>query len=115
MVESMSKQVKRILKARAREEAHRKVSRSGEVIEYIDNVYPTDTNILAACAMVADRIEPIIHQTANLNVNVECSPVDLGRWGGCGSKVSNDSHNLPLKQEGDNPLHLEAIDMTQEK
>ena len=82
MVKSMSQQVKRIIKARAREEAHRKVSRSGEVIEYIDNVYPTDTNILAACAMVADRIEPIIHQTANLNVNVDCSPVDLGRWGG---------------------------------
>ena len=75
-----STQIKRILKAHAREEAHKKVTKSGEVVEYIDNVYPTDTNILAAAAMVYDRLEPAKTISQNLNINIDASPVDLSRW-----------------------------------
>jgi hypothetical protein len=78
MVAAMSTQVKRILKARARQEAHTKVDKFGKVIEYTDNIYPTDSNILAACAMVADRCEPIINQQ-NVNVKVTHA-VDLTRY-----------------------------------
>jgi hypothetical protein len=80
MVKAMSAQVKRILKARAREEAHTKVTAQGEIINYTDNIYPTDSNILAACAMVADRVEPIIHQNVNLNLNADLSPIDLSKY-----------------------------------
>jgi hypothetical protein len=54
-----SRQIKRILRARAREEAHTKVTKDGQVIDYTDNIYPTDSNIIAAAAMVYDRYEPI--------------------------------------------------------
>ena len=57
-----SNQIKRILKARAREEAHKKVTSTGQVVEYIDNIYPTDSNILAAASMVYDRYEPVKSQ-----------------------------------------------------
>lgn len=52
-------QVKRILRGRGREEAHQKVTKDGEVVEYTDNIYPTDSNIMAAAAMVYDRYEPV--------------------------------------------------------
>lgn len=89
MVKAMSSQVKRILKGRAREEAHQKVTAAGQVVEYTDNVYPTDSNILAACAMVADRVEPIVHQVASLNLNMDLSPVDLSRWDNQMGKIDN--------------------------
>jgi hypothetical protein len=54
-----SHQIKRILTARAREEAHTKVTSQGQVVEYTDNVYPTDSNILAAAQLVYDRYEPV--------------------------------------------------------
>lgn len=43
-------------------------------------IYPSHTNKLAAASMVYDRVEPTIKQTQNLNVNVDCHPVDLSRW-----------------------------------
>lgn len=57
-----SNQIKRILKAQAREEAHTKATKDGEVVDYIDNIYPTDSNILAAAGMVYDRYEPVQSQ-----------------------------------------------------
>jgi hypothetical protein len=71
-------QLKRILKGKAREEAHKKVNLSGDVVEYIDNVYPSDTNIIAAITMVKDRTEPAIRQ--NVNINVDVHPVDLSNF-----------------------------------
>jgi hypothetical protein len=104
MVKAMTSQVKRILRNRAREEAHTKVTAMGQVVEYTDNVYPTDSNILAACAMVADRVDPIIHQSANLNLNVECSPVDLsdllnrGQSGGDGQLEQQQAIDVQAEQ-----------------
>lgn len=111
MVLAMSSQVKRILKARARQEGHTKVTATGQVIYYTDNVYPTDSNILAACAMVADRVEPIIHQVANLNLNVDLSPVDLSGWdngdGNVDKAVDNSGNQPPCEL-----LTGQAIDIT---
>ena len=59
LVRSAQNQIKRILTSEAREEAHTKVTGQGQVIEYTDNIYPTDTNILAAASMVYDRYEPV--------------------------------------------------------
>jgi hypothetical protein len=70
-------QIKRILKGIPREEDHRTVTKDGQVIEYTDKVYATDTNMLAAVSMVYDRIEPVIRQNVNLNANIDISPVDL--------------------------------------
>ena len=59
VVKAAQTQVKRILKGKAREEAHSKVNKAGEVVQYTEKVYPTDSNILAAASMVYDRYEPI--------------------------------------------------------
>ena len=59
MVNAAQNQVKRILKGLAREEAHEKVTKTGEVVRYTENVYPNDSNILAAASMVYDRYEPV--------------------------------------------------------
>ena len=58
LVRSAQNQIKRILTSGAREEAHTKVTGQGQVVEYTDNIYPTDANILAAASMVYDRYEP---------------------------------------------------------
>ncbi len=59
MVKLANNQVKRILKAEAREVEQQKVTKDGQVIDYIEKIVPSDTNILAASMMVYDRIEPI--------------------------------------------------------
>jgi hypothetical protein len=41
-------------------------------------IYPTHTNKLAAATMVYDRIEPVVRQ--NLNINIDVHPVDLTAW-----------------------------------
>lgn len=37
----------------------------------IKRIYPSHTNRLAAAAMVADRVEPIVRQNLNLNLNAD--------------------------------------------
>lgn len=39
-----------------------------------------DSTALSAAQMVADRYEPAIKQTQNLNVNIDVSPVDLNEF-----------------------------------
>jgi hypothetical protein len=39
-----------------------------------------DSTALQAASMVYDRVEPAVKQTANLNVNVDISPVDLSKF-----------------------------------
>lgn len=87
-----SKQIKRILKNDPRQEDHAKVSKDGQVIEYTDNVYPTDSNILAAASLVYDRYEPVASQAApgqaiqhidlssyRVQINVNNSPKSTGQ------------------------------------
>lgn len=68
-------QIVRILAGEPREEVRQKVTKDGQVVEYTEKVYPTDTNISAIAFGVYDRYEPVIARTENVNVNV--SPVDL--------------------------------------
>lgn len=81
-VKLASSQVKRILRARAREEVHRKATKDGEVVEYTDNIYPTDSNILAAASMVYDRYEPVGPQASegigNTYIDLSCVQVLVG-------------------------------------
>ena len=43
-------------------------------------ISPTWTNKIAAASMIYDRVEPVRTISTNLNLSVECSPVDLDRW-----------------------------------
>jgi len=71
-------QLKRILRAKAKREDHTKVMGNGEVVVYTDNIYPTDTNIIAAAGMVYDRYEPAVKMQASLNMAVDV--VDLSTF-----------------------------------
>jgi hypothetical protein len=62
-VKLASNQIKRILRARAREVVKEKTVEVTEGIETVKEVtqyiHPTDSNILAAASMVYDRYEPV--------------------------------------------------------
>lgn len=75
MIKSANSQIKRILSGEVREITQQKATKDGQVIEYTEQIAPSDTNILAAAAMVYDRFEPAVRQT--LNVNVEVDVVDM--------------------------------------
>ena len=45
-----------------------------------NETYPTYSNKLAAAIMVYDRIEPVIKQNLNVNVNTELHPIDLSKF-----------------------------------
>jgi hypothetical protein len=77
MVKSAARVIKDVLDLKPIEIERTSVTKSGQVVEYTDNIYPTHTNALTAAAMVYDRVEPAIKQTANLNINCDISPVDL--------------------------------------
>jgi hypothetical protein len=57
-VKSAHNQIKRILEAEARTIPQQRVTKEGQVVDYIETIAPTDTSILAAAAMVYDRFEP---------------------------------------------------------
>lgn len=77
MVKSAARVIKDVLDLKPIEIERTSVTKTGQVVEYTDNIYPTHTNALTAAAMVYDRVEPAIKQTANLNINCDISPVDL--------------------------------------
>jgi hypothetical protein len=55
-----------------------KVTSTGQVVDFIENIAPTHTNKLAAAAMVFDRVEPVVRQNINLNGNLaDFMPVKL--------------------------------------
>ena len=64
MVKSASKVVQNIL--------------DGKAWGSIDKI--KDNSALMAAQMVYDRIEPIVRQSMNLNVNADISPVDLSKY-----------------------------------
>ena len=59
IVKSAHGQIKRILKGETREVNQQTVTKDGQVIDYIETIAPTDSNILAAASMVYDRFEPV--------------------------------------------------------
>jgi hypothetical protein len=57
-VKSAHNQIKRILEAETRTLDQQKVTKDGQVVNYKETIAPSDSNILAAAAMVYDRFEP---------------------------------------------------------
>lgn len=57
-----------------------KILANGQKVPYQEVVVPSYTNKLAAAAMVHDRVDPVVRQNMNLNVNAEISPVDLTKY-----------------------------------
>lgn len=57
-----------------------KVFSNGAKVPYQEVIVPSYTNKLAAAAMIYDRIDPLVRRSENLNVNVDCSPVDLAKY-----------------------------------
>jgi hypothetical protein len=57
-----------------------KVTKDGDVVQYQEVIAPTVTNKVAAASLVYDRYEPVIKQVANINLNMDCSPVDLSKY-----------------------------------
>ena len=50
-------------------------------LEYIEKVYPSHTNMLAAASMVQDRVDPIVRQNINLNGNLaDFLPFELDKY-----------------------------------
>ncbi len=82
MVKLAHNAVKETLKMQPVEVERQAVNKEGEVITYTDKILPSHTNRLAAAAMVLDRDQPIIKHTANVNINVDCDPFDLGELRG---------------------------------
>lgn len=60
MVSLAQKQVKRILKGNTRILNQQKVLSNGDVVDYKEQIAPSDTNIIAAASMVYDRFEPAV-------------------------------------------------------
>ena len=83
------RQIKRILRGKAREAAQEKINKAGEVVKIIEQIVPTDSNILAAAQMVYDRYEPVRGQEQGVgsgntyidlstytNTSISVQPVD---------------------------------------
>lgn len=72
-VKAANSQVTRILSGETRSIPQQKVTKSGEVVEFTETIAPSDSNILAAAAMVYDRFEPTRQPEApggGLTVNI---------------------------------------------
>lgn len=57
-----------------------KILGNGAKVPYEEVIVPSYTNKLAAAAMVQDRVDPVVRRSENINVNVDCCPVDLSRY-----------------------------------
>jgi len=69
-----------ILKGTPMEIEQQKVNKAGEIVNYTEKIAPTFTNQAAIIGMVYDRVEPVVRQNVNLNLNADISPVDLDRY-----------------------------------
>jgi len=86
-------QVVRILKGEGREFLQRKCTKDGQVIEYTEVIPVADSAITAVMGMSLDRSQPAKTFNTNLNLSVECSPVDLDRWQNRDRQASIPVHN----------------------
>jgi hypothetical protein len=68
--------VKNVLKGMPQEQARRAATKDGQVIDYIDNIYPTHTNQLQAATMVYDRVEPVRKDT-DTSTSAPVCPVSI--------------------------------------
>ena len=77
MVKSAARVIRDVLDLKPIEVERTTVTKSGQVVDYTDNIYPSHTNAIQAAAMVYDRVEPVVRQQVNLNLNADIAPVDL--------------------------------------
>ena len=75
-VKAASSQIKRILAGEVREIDQQKVTKDGQIVDYTEKIAPSDTNILAAASLVYDRYEPVIKQSATINIDISAINLD---------------------------------------
>lgn len=96
------KQIRRILQAESRGVVQQKMSKDGQVVEFTEQIAPTDSNILAAAGMVYDRYEPVRGQesgTGQGNTYIDLS-----------------SYRVSLSTGSDNvPCDRQTLDMVKDK
>mgnify|MGYP003395182586 CR=1 FL=1 len=81
MAKSAHSQIKRILASEPREARKYHMEGEREVVDSIQEILPSDTNILSAATMVYDRYEPVVQRSVHLNVDLmDIHPVDLARY-----------------------------------
>lgn len=73
-------QVKRILKAEPRQVTRYKMEQGRPVVDSVQEVAPSDTNILAAAVMVFDRYEPVVQHSIQAKIDILAHPVDLSLY-----------------------------------
>jgi len=78
LIKSANSQIKRILSGEVREVPKQAVTKSGDVVDYIDVIAPSDSNILAAADMVYSRFEPL--KGAQEEQNTGNTYVDLSQY-----------------------------------
>ena len=80
IVKSANFQVKRILKSEPRESIKYHMDGDKKVVDSVQEILPSDTNILSAATMVYDRYEPLIQRSININASLDIHPVDLSNY-----------------------------------
>lgn len=85
-------QIKRILAGEVREVPQQVVTKAGQVIDYIETITPSDTNIIAAATLSYDRYEPVVRQ--NINLNIDVHPVDLSAYSNRKVEGTQDSSQI---------------------
>ena len=78
VVKSAYSQVRRILQSEPREAIKYRMDGETKVAESIQEILPSDTNILAAASMVYDRYEPVVQQSVHVDMIIH--PVDLSEY-----------------------------------
>lgn len=75
--------VKNVLRAKPIKATRTSINKAtGLPEEYVERIYPTHTNQLAAASMVMDRVDPVVRQNLNLNANLaDVLPFSLDELG----------------------------------
>jgi hypothetical protein len=79
IVKQAGKQIERILNGEVRVLTKQAVTKLGDVIDYKEEIAPSDTNIIAVASLVYDRVDPVINH--NVNVNIGVPLLDLAVYG----------------------------------
>jgi len=80
IVKKAHNQIKRILDGESRESVKYHMDGENKVVDSVQEIIPSDTNILSAATMVYDRYEPLIQRSINLNASLDIHPVDLSDY-----------------------------------
>jgi hypothetical protein len=96
LVKAANNQVSRILAGEPRQIDQQKVAKNGEIVNYIETIAPTDSNILAAASMVYDRVEPVMRQVQSINIDISAINLDDYRNGLACDMQGVSTHNTQV-------------------